>query len=78
MHKHLTKPLRVSLLQLADIACSRERDPVTRLRKVDDTETDKERNRGDDLKVKQRLQSHAAYFFQVAAASNSHNQSCEY
>ena len=57
MDQHFAKALRVSLLQLAYVAGSRECHPVAGLREVHHTQTNEERDRGDNLKVKQRLQT---------------------
>src|ERR1043166_1152021 len=74
MSEHLAEGLRVSLLQLTDVTPGGQGHTKTRLGQVNDAESNEECDGGNDFEVEQRLQTHAANFFQVAGAGNAVDQ----
>ena len=74
VNEEIAKALRLRLHERRDVAAPNQRHASAGLRKVHNRQTDKERNRRDDLKIEQSLHAHASDFFQIAPAGDAHYQ----
>ena len=75
--QQVAKALGLGLDELRDIAATREQHTGSGLGEIDNRQAQEERNRGDDLKIKQSLAAHSADLLQVAATGDADDQGRE-
>src|SRR5438045_2638421 len=74
MDQQIAKALRLCLDQRSNVAAACEQNIRSRLYQIHDRESDKQRDRGDDLEIQQRFRAHAPDFLQITATGNADDE----
>src|SRR3954467_6376782 len=74
MDQQIVYALRLRLNQRADITAATQNYAGSRLGQVDYSQTNEERQGGDNFEIEEGLAAHPSHLFQVTAAGNTDHQ----